>query len=279
MLLVVLGALVGFGIGRRAAEGAVTSAKGDLLRSDRERFTAETLHRRLLADNEALERALSEPIAVVETAPEPEPGPVLESIRAIMRLQDAKVTVRVTAVLAGKISAEFAALYGLTDADVARLNDAIRQAHAEFKEPVVTAANVSMVNGAVVVMVPASDDGAKLRQKVLDEFAATLGPERYAALTAMSGLDSIDRDFDAFGSATRQITISAGGPILPGMSRFQLMDTRRTSAGGSIATMVMIPNSSQLPEKYRWLAPVMPALADLRPLTGPVNFTPPVEKK
>ena len=165
MLLVVLGALVGFGIGRRAAEGAVTSAKGDLLRSDRERFTAETLHRRLLADNEALERAMSEPIAVVETAPEPEPGPVLESIRAIMRLQDAKVTVRVTAVLAGKISAEFAALYGLTDADVARLNDAIRQAHAEFKEPVVTAANVSMVNGAVVVMVPASDDGAKLRQK------------------------------------------------------------------------------------------------------------------
>lgn len=274
LLIVLLGAMVGFELGRRVSKDAATAVQSDLRRSERERTALEGANRRLLADSASLGRMLAEPESVAEAVPTPGPG--LEAIGRLRQLQQMKARVVVTAVQGGKIYPGFAQLYGLTDAEIGALNDAIRQAHAEVKDPVVTAANVSTVNGAFVVTVPASEEGAKLRQKLLDEFAATLGPERFAGLTA-TGLESIDRDFDAFGSAARQITISAMGPLQPGVGSFRMSDTRRTSTGSTMS-VVMVRNG-QLPEKYRWLAPVMPAVADLRPITGPVYFNPPAEKK
>ena len=277
MLIVLLGALVGFELGRRGAVDAATAAQGDLRRSERERIALEGANRRLLADNASLGRVLAEPEPVAEVGPEPGPG--LEAIGRLKQLQQMKARVTVTAVQGGKIYPGFAQLYGLTDAEVGTLNDAIRQAHAEVKEPVVTAANVSMVNGAVMVDVPPSEDGKKLRQKLLDEFAATLGPERFDALTAMSGLESIDRDFDAFGAAARLITIARVPLGQRGGSGFRISDGRRNSDGMSMASMIQFATPSQLPEKYRWLSPVLPSLADLQPPTGAIRMAPLPEKK
>jgi hypothetical protein len=106
-----------------------------------------------------------------------------------------------------------------------------------------------------------------------------MGPERFAALISMSGAESIDREFDAFGAVARQITITRIGPGQPGGYGFRLMDGRRTSTGGSLVSMAMISDSSQLPEKYQWLGPILPSLADLKIPTGGLNLTPPMEKK
>lgn len=276
LLIVLLGALVGFELGRRVAVDAAAAAQSDRRRSERERIALEGANRRLLADNSSLERVLAEPEPVAEVVPESGPG--LETIGRLKQLQQMKARVTVTAVQGGKLYPGFAQLYGLTDAEVGTLNDAIRQAHAEVKEPVVTAANVSMVNGALQVDVPPSGDGKKLRQKLLDEFAATLGPERFDALTAMSGLESIDRDFDAFGAAARMIAITRIPIGQPGGSGFRISDGRRTGTG-SMTSITQFATPNQLPEKYRWLGPVLPSLADLRPPTGTYRMAPLPEKK
>ena len=276
-LIVLPAAMIGFELGRRFAENAATSARSDLLLSEREGIAVRALNRSLKAENASLAEAMGEPDPTVAVVPETGPG--LETISRLKQLQQMNVAVHLTAVQRGTIYPGFAKLYGLTDAEVARLNDALQQAHGEVKEPAVTAANVSMVNGAVVVLVPASEDGPRQREKLLDEFAATLGPERFAALTSMSGIESIDREFDAFGGTARQITIMRTGPGQTGAPAFRMIDGRQTSIGGSIGTVVMFSNPDQLPEKYRWLIPVLPSLTDLQPPTGSIRLSPSAEKK
>lgn len=276
-LIALLGAMIGFGFGRRLGENAATSARGDLRLSEREEAAARALNRSLKSENASLAGAMAEPDPVVAVVPEPGPG--LETIDRLKQLQQMNVAVRVTAVQRGTIYPGFAELFGLTDAEVARLNGAIRQAHAGVRDPTVTAANVSMVNGALVVQVPPSEDGARQRQKLLDEFAATLGPDRFAALTAMAGIESLDREFNAFGGTARQITIMRNGSAQPGAPAFRMMDGRTTSTGGSVGTAVMFSYPSQLPEKYWWLLPILPPLTDLQPPTGTIRLSPSVEKK
>jgi hypothetical protein len=276
-LIVLLGATIGFEVGRRLGDGAATSARSDLLRSEREKIAVRALNQSLKADHASLAGAMGEPdhaVAVIS-----EPGPGLETIDRLKQLQQLNVAVRITAVQRGTIHPGFAALYGLTQAEVARLNDALRQAHAEVKEPTVTAANVSMVHGAVVVQVPASEDGQRQRQQLLDEFAATLGPERFAALTSMAGTESIDREFDAFGATPRQITIVRNGSGQPNAFAFTMRDARLTSAGWSTGAVFLLSDPSQLPQNYRWLSPILPPLTDLQPPTGSIRLTPSVEKK
>lgn len=275
-LVVLLGAMIGFELGRRLAEKATTAARSDLLRSEREGLAVRALNRSLKVENAALAGAIGKPDPAVAVVPELAPG--IESIGRLKQLQQMNVTVRITAVQRGTIYPGFATLFGLTEAEVARLNDALRQTRSEVKEPTAAGANVSMVNGAVVVNVPASEDGPRQRQKLLDEFAATLGPERFAALSSMAGAESIDREFVAFGGAARQITIVRGGPGQSGPA-FRLMDDRVTPTGGSAGYVVMFSNPDQLPEKYRWLGPILPPLTDLQPPTGSIRLTPTVEKK
>jgi hypothetical protein len=276
-LIVLLGAIIGLELGRRLGDHAATLARSDLQLSERDRIAIRALNRSLKADHAALSEAMGEPdpaVAVIS-----EPGPGLETIDRLKQLQQMNVAVRVTAVQRGTIYPGFAALFGLTEAEVARLNDALRQAHAEVNEPTVTAANVSRVKGAVVVQVPASEDGQRQRQKLLDEFAATLGPERFAALTSMAGTESIDREFDAFGGTPRQITIMRTGPEQLDAPAFRMMVGRLTSTGSSISTIYTFSDPGQLPEKYRWLIPILPPLTDLQPPTGSITLTPSVEKK
>lgn len=277
LMVVLTAALIGFELGRQLAGNAATSARSDLLRSERERIAAGTLNRKLMVDNASLENALAEPEPAVAVVPELGPG--LETIGRLKQLQQMKAGVILIAVQRGKIYSGFAQLFGLTDAEVARLNDAIRQAHTEIKEPTVSATNLSILNGALVVQVPPSEDGSRQRQKLLDEFAAAIGPERFAALIAMSGAESIDSEFNAFGAVARQITITRNRPGQFGGPGFTLSDGRRNTTGGSGASIVQFTDPNQLPEKYQWLSPIIPSLADLQPPTGPVRLVPPVEKK
>jgi hypothetical protein len=247
-----------------------------ILKIDRERFAAEALRRRLESQHAEIERTLSE--STTSPAADSLLSPGSENIDRLRQLQQMKATVRVGAISGGKIAPAFAALLELTETEVARLNTAMEQTRAGIKAPVFDPAKVSMVNGFVVVTVPPSEEGPKLRQDLLDEFAATLGPLRYAAVTAMSGLDSLDREFDAFGASPRQITFSTNGQGSALVGGYRLSDGRRM-AGGSEVSITIIRDPKQFPEKYRWLSPIAPYLKNLGPVTGALPLAPRPEKK
>src|SRR4051812_44890837 len=98
-LIVLLAAMIGFELGQRFAENATTSARNDLLLSERERVAARAANLRLKAENAALAEATAEPEPAVVAVPEPSPG--LETVGRLKQLQQMNVTVRITPVQRG----------------------------------------------------------------------------------------------------------------------------------------------------------------------------------
>ncbi len=218
-----------------------------------------------------LQRRLSPETAVVSSSAVPEPdtnAARLNGLRFLAQLNEQKLgnfTLAIVKPGEASISDSFVRLFGLTEADAARLNSALQETQGRIAQLVAANANSHVEGNAVVVTIdPFAADGDAIRLGLQQAFEATLGSERFAVMQALRksmASDPFDQTFGGFGADAHTLTITR--MATPTGVVFRLVDNRKSAEGKAAASIAQFPDPGNLPSGIRWMAPVASTIQDL----------------
>jgi len=151
-------------------------------------------------------------------------------LNEIKRGNAASVNIRFFATTNGKLSQQFINFFELTPAETRKLSDLIQATRTEMWKAANAQAQVSQTEtGGVIVRIPPSEAGPDIYDKVMDNFHAALGDERFNDMMLYNGRQ-FENLFNQFGGEQRTITIEPGNG-----SRYSIGIIRTEPGGGSVS--------------------------------------------
>ncbi len=255
----------GFWLGRKLPAGIAAAEK-----------TVESEVGRLRAENMQLRSALqtSRKHLSEEAAPRSAdtklPGK-LDTLRAFTELKEQNLVVLSGTLLSprdGKITEAFVKLFGLSSAETATLQEAINAGRRKIEALILANTTAEVKKESVVVSTKPFEGGAEIYDEVLDTFAQTLGPERFAVFLPMTS-NQLGASFGQFGAEQRTVTVTR--EVLSGdkTPMFIVQDHHKHSGGNSGTNNGRARDVKNLSEMFRILAPYAPQISALPVKTVP----------
>ncbi|HWA09443.1 MAG TPA: sigma-70 family RNA polymerase sigma factor [Opitutaceae bacterium] len=161
----------------------------------------------------------------------------------------------------GKLQARFSELFNLSLAEKSTLNQAVEQARQKTEQLMAANASVSRLpDGSVLIAVPPVDAGNAVRDELMDAFAHTLGPERYAVFLALQGNGSnrLGSALGDFGTQQRTVTLTRGTSPDGNKSAINIQDKQDNPNGGFDSAAFTAPNAESIPSNLHWALNLVP---------------------
>jgi hypothetical protein len=152
----------------------------------------------------------------------------------------------------------FVKAFALTPDEAATLRVHMTQAQAKINA--LAAANATAArgdDGALVITVKPTPDGASVYNALLDTYRQTLGPERYPYFSQLAG-EQFERGLGYFGAQEKRISIKRNPT---GSAAFTVKEDNKavSSSDGGWGSSGPVANRQKLEEQYRPFAHLVPA--------------------